>query len=140
MMSDYVQYELKTHDNMLSLWKISTEEDLNDAFVALVTSGESIGTVQVVKIDENLLDTFSFNQDEGDSPTFEINHKHCNVTNLTYEKIGKFIDVVLYTLKSNGCVRKTKSQMKQLIKEAERNHKLNPDRMNSQMIDAIKRI
>ena len=139
MLVDYMQYELKTNNNSLSLWKVNNGRDVDDAFVALVTSAQSIGSMCAVKIDEGLLQGFSFDGKEGNSPTFGINDKHCNIENLTYGKLGDFIDAVLQSLKSDGMVRKTKSEMKQILKKAWENNQLDLSKMNEHIASSIQK-
>ncbi len=106
-------------DNKLSVWKIENDEDLLDAFIALGSNCDNIGTIFAVKIPEEYLNDVTFDEQEGETPTFGINSKHRNITDLNYESLGTVIMAIIRSLREeNTFVKMTKPKMKKLLKEA----------------------
>ena len=77
--ADTVLSEFNTKNNMLSIWSVESEQDINDVFIALASNRANISTISVVEIDPKDLEGLRFNDDEGDTPTFDINQKHRNM-------------------------------------------------------------
>ena len=116
--ADTVVAEFRTEKNKLSVWKVENEEDLNDAFIALASNCESIGTIDAIKIEEDDLKQLMFDEELGDTPTRNINQKHCNIVGLNYVNLGNVIQGILNGLKKEQVVRKTKPKIKQLLADA----------------------
>ena len=137
--ADTVVAEFQTDKNKLSVWKVDTEEDLKDAFVALVSNCDSIGTVDAIKIDEEDLNNILFDNEEGETPAKAINQKHCNITELNYVNLGTVIQAMIDGLKKENYIRKTKGEMKQLLADAYESDKLAEDELSPSVLRDIKK-
>ena len=114
--ADTVLAEFVTDNNKLSVWKIENESDLIDAFIALGSNCNSIGSIDAVKIDENIISHLSFDDENGNTPTVGINHKHRNITN--YVTLGDVIDSMIQGIGNEGYVHKTRGEMKAILVQA----------------------
>lgn len=122
--ADTVVAEFQTDKNKLSVWKIENDEDLDDAFVALASNCDSIGTLDAIKIDASDLENAVFDEEMGNTPTRDINHKHCNIVNLNYVSLGIVIQSMIKGLQKGSYIRKTRGCMKQLLANAYESDKL----------------
>lgn len=59
-----------------------------------------------------------FDEELGDTPTRNINQKHCNIVNLNYVNLGNVIQGVLNGLKKDQHIRMSKGKIKQLLADA----------------------
>ncbi len=130
MEADTVQAELRTDNNKLSVWKIESEEDLNDVFVALGSSCANVCTIGAVIVDDTVFHDMAFEDEEGTTPTVGINKKHKNIVDLNYVSLGDFAELVLHGLKNNGYIKRTRGQMKSLLADAYINSRLVVDELD----------
>lgn len=135
--ADTVVAEFQTDENKLSVWKIENEEDLTDAFIALGSNCENICTITAVKIEDKDLKTISFEDEEGVTPTFGINHKHKNMIKLNYCSLGRVILSVIRGLKSNCFVKRTRGEMKKILVQAYNEHILDTDNLNENLLREV---
>lgn len=135
--ADTVLAELKTDKNKLSVWKVETENDLNDAFIALCANCNSIATIDAVKIDEKDLEELVIEKEEGNTPTVGINGNHRNIVELNYKTLGDVIMSIVCGIQKNGYVRKTKGEMITLLTEAYFSNKLEFDKLESSVKEKI---
>lgn len=131
--------ELKTDHNTLSLWEASNPEEIDDVFVALASNLDSIGTMCIVKIEEDLLKDFIIDNQLGDTPAIEINARHHNVTELNYVNMGKVIQGIVDSLAADGLERRTKGQMRKLLVEAYKKGTLDMEKLSENLRTEIYR-
>lgn len=137
--ADTVIAEMKTQKNKLSVWVIHNEDDLNDAFVALASNGDSLSTIDAVKIDEKDLESLNFDDEMGDTPTYRINDKHRNITELNYESMGVVLSSIIEGIKRSNNIRMTKPKLRELLVNAYKDEKLNIDDMSPQIVGEIEK-
>ena len=115
--------------NQISVWKVENEDDLTDALIALASNRERLDSVFAVTIPAEYLSRLEIEEQEGDSPTIGINDKHRCVSNLNYVTLGELIVAIIESLKdeSNLC-RRNKSKMREILKTAYDNNKLDIDK------------
>lgn len=135
--ADTVLADLRTDKNKLSVWKIESDEDLNDAFIALGSKCAYTGTIDAVMIDAEKINCLAFDNEEGNTPTIGINTKHKNIIDLNYVSLGDVAASVLHGLKNNGYIRRTKGQMKSLLAEAYKNSRLVTEDLDPHLKDEI---
>lgn len=138
--ADTVIAEMKTEKNKLSVWLINNEDDLNDAFVALASNGDSLSTIDAVKIDEKDLVSLNFDDELGDTPTYRINDKHRNITGLNYESMGVVLASIIEGIKNSNSIRMTKPKLRELLVNAYKDEKLNIDDMSPKIVGEIEKV
>ena len=116
--ADTVVSELKTIGNKLSVWKIENDEDIIDAFIALASNSDYLGTIDAIKIDSEKMKDLEFDTEVGDTPAIAINEKHRNIINLNYVSLGKVISAIIDAFQKNQNIRKRKSEIKEILKKA----------------------
>lgn len=136
--ADTVVTEFKTDNNKLSVWKTEDERDIEDAFIALGANCSNIGSISAVKISLDELDGISFDDEEGNTPTIEINQKHRNITDLNYLSLGDVISAVIACLqKEDRVVEKSKAEMRNILVRAYLDNRLVVQAMNPSIVDEI---
>ena len=116
--ADTVVTELKTLDNKLSVWKIENDEDLVDAFIALASNSDYLGSIDAIKIDSEKMKNLEFDSEIGDTPAKKINEKHRNIINLNYINLGSVIEAIIDGFQNEQNIRKTRSEIKDILKKA----------------------
>ena len=129
--------EFSTDHNKLSVWRIEKEEDLNDVFVAMASNRPSIGKLEFAKIFPEDISDLSFDDEEGDTPTFGINQKHGNILDLNYVTLGDVILCIAHSIDKNGTIMRTRSQVRSLLVDAYKNHKLDIENMEPKVAQEI---
>ena len=135
-----VHSELRTYDNKLSVWNVNNDEDLEDAIIALGSNCDHIGTMFFLKIPADDLKDMSFDSEEGDTPTHGINHKHRNIKCLNYDSLGFLITTMMRSISSDLVVKKSKSELKELLKNAYISGKIDPQLISESLKGEILKI
>ena len=140
--ADAITNCLKTTDNTLSVWKIESEVELNDAILALATglSQTSFSKIDYVLIDDCKMrdNGLSVVEHDGDTAFEAFIKKHKNITDLTYSKLGIMKTIIIDCINCDKHKFITRSQIKQLVKSAIESGKLQKDKLNSTLIDKEK--
>ena len=137
--ADTVVSEFRTDKNKLSVWKIETDDDLSDAFIALASNCDNIGTIDAVKIDEKDLADISFDEEDGNTPTIGINHKHRNIIDLNYVNLGTVIQSMIYGFQKDQYIHLTKGKLKQLLADAYEQNRLNTEELAPSVLRDIEK-
>lgn len=92
--------ELKTRENKLSVWLANTQEDIEDAVVALSLSRDDPGRLCFVMLDESTLSDMEIavlDDEEGDvqGASEEILKKHRNLVELDHKRLGLLADYMI---------------------------------------------
>lgn len=120
---------LKTDRNSLSVWKIDTRDDLEEAVIAIVSSGEHIKTMDFVTLDSELLarNGISIVPREMDTPYEAQRGNHLELANLSYDEIGIIAHQVLDQIKSEGDKRYAEAELVDMLSRAASEGKLRID-------------
>lgn len=103
--------ELRTRENRLSVWLANTEEDIEDAVVALSLSRDDTDRLIMVMLDENKLAEIDIDVKDdqlGDAQgaSEEILKKHRDLVELDHKRLGRLAEYMLQQA-SNQNNRKT---------------------------------
>ncbi|HRN47180.1 MAG TPA: hypothetical protein PKW69_04025 [Niabella sp.] len=127
--ADAITNCLKTFNNDLSVWHIETDADLEKAILALITgsSQTKLSTLHVVVIEEEtaLKKGIQLANTPGDTVAKELISNHKDLTNLTYTKLGIVKDLIVDCIKTNKTTLYTRKQLKDIIKKAIKDGKVN---------------
>jgi hypothetical protein len=95
--ADLITKDLKTSSNALSLWFADSEDRVEDVVLALVSNYKIINIIDIIKIDRRAIEGKGLPLRQEDGNTFYLAYKsnHYNLTNLTYESLGCFIELIL---------------------------------------------
>jgi hypothetical protein len=136
--ADAITNCLKTNNNDLSVWKIKSEKELNEAILALVTGSRQtqLSTLHYVLIDENLVlsNGLSLRNSPGDTVVSDLVNNHCDIEDLTYKKLGQIKDLIINSIQTNKVSFITKSKLKTVLVEAIKKGKLDKQSLNPELI------
>jgi len=122
--ADAITACLKTHENTLSTWVVENVDEisLKKAVIALFTNSKQtkLNKVDIVYFPTDLLDEKDLDLEDypGDTVVKDYVDSHKNVSNLSYDKLGKFGEIILDCLKSKRHVLMNERKVKGIILEA----------------------
>jgi len=118
--SDAITNCLKTTKNTLSVWKIDTEEDLEQAVLALVANQDHLDTIDVVILQEDSLNEYNLNivASPGDTPVESLVEAHRDIADLTFSRLGNVKDHIVERIRNEHIKRFTVGNLKKLIKKS----------------------
>ena len=130
--SDAITSCLRTSSKTLSVWKISTEEDLNEAVLAIVSNFQKLEAIDVVILDGEYLIKATIEQEQtnGITPVSDLVESHIDLKNLNYYKIGLVSEHIVQRIKSNKVKRYTIAELKDLIRNAIEQDRLKIEDLN----------
>ena len=135
--ADLLSSDLSTSSNKLSVWRVDSEEDEINAFIALGSNCNNLGTIWAVKISEDDVQTLSFEDNEGDIPAKNFNKQHRDISRLNYISMGTVIQGITNAIRDGRVVKKGRGEMKKLLSEAYSRNELDKDRMQTALLKAI---
>lgn len=140
--ADAITSCLKTYQNDLSVWRISSEEELNDAILALISGSKQtkLSTLHYVIIDEDLAleKGLSLKETPGDTVAIDLVDSHRDIEELTYVKLGVVKDLILECIENEKASFMTKKNLKDLLKEAIESGKIQKETLNPELIEKEK--
>ena len=130
--ADAITICMKTKENILSAWEITSESNIEDAVLAIVSSGDHLETIDVVIMDRGYLidQGISHVQKEGLTPIDDLRETHYDFINLTYPKLGVIAYHIVESFKCNRVKRYTEANLRQIMKEAIKANRLDPSRLS----------
>lgn len=119
---------MKTSKNTLSTWEIESLDNIEEAVLALVASGDHIDTIHVVYIERDNMESKGLNISdiEGKTPVKDLVDTHKDIAALTYQSVGEFANLILGELKQKKEKRYAKSDLVKIINKAIENGRLDP--------------
>lgn len=111
---------LKTNKNTLSVWKIETEDDLDQAILALVANQDHLDTIDIVILEESSLLEYNLNivASPGDTPVESLKDAHRDISELTFTKLGEVKDHIVERIRNQKLKRYTVGSLKKLLKKS----------------------
>lgn len=136
--ADAITICLRTSENKLSVWKVSTETDIKEAILAIVSGGDHLESIDIITIDSGRIasDGISIIQNPKESNTRvqDLKKTHYDIIDLTYRKLGFIANYIVGCFKKgqiiNSCkegqvLRCTEGYLKLIIQEAIQKQRLN---------------
>ena len=117
--ADAITNDLKTQGNTLSAWQVA-EETIADAVLAIVASHQQLDTIDVVFLDPSSLESngIMLQSTLGNTPVKNLIDQHIDICDLTYRTLGTVAEQIALALKEGKVVRYTKGKIKNLLKDA----------------------
>ncbi|MDR3160322.1 MAG: hypothetical protein LBU28_01755 [Spirochaetaceae bacterium] len=131
---------LRTYQNTLSLWKVESEEEINDAVLAIVSFFDKADTIDIVKIDPALLEEKSLKYEPsiGKTAYTYFENRHFDLIELSYKKLGFVADVIVSCLRNNKNQRFYRKEIKNLIREGLDTGKIDKKDLKPKLIEDLK--
>ena len=144
--SDFLGQEMRTSENTLSVWRSATleGEDLNDAITAALLASSQVTTSQFLIIDSDALRDADIQTDDsqlGKTAYIGFENLHTNLCDLTYEKIGRLLQIYLRACNDESRTPKIeKDVFKKIILETNAKGVLNFTELQEHMQKAVQQI
>jgi len=126
--ADAITLCLKTNQNCLSVWRIETDRELENAVLAIVSAQDRLEAIDIVVLDESALlkSRIEIDISPGLTPVSDLVNHHRDLKNLTLSKLKEIstliVEYLLFdesrdrTKCPNSKVRITKRQTLDIIK------------------------
>lgn len=136
--------DLRTTDNKLSVWKADSQEDIDDAIVALALNRDSVSKICYFFLQEEELAKMKIeisDEEAGKALGLKesILNKHRDLIELDYWHIG-FLAEYMIKLANDNNNRKvcTRAEVIALLNKYKEEHKIEPENMSEKLKDNLK--
>lgn len=120
--ADAVTADLRTQDNMLSLWKCGDGEEveIEGAALALIAASNRLDKIDIVWLsdDELQADGQTLQDTKGDTPVQDLIEQHVDVSELDYSSLGKVASRIAAAIAGGRYRRLRLKRVKALLLEA----------------------
>jgi hypothetical protein len=118
--ADAITNCLRTTSNKLSVWEIDSDEDLDQAVLALVANQEHLDKIDVVIMEECTLEKLNIKiiASPGTTPVESLINKHKDITELSYNALGILKDHIIKQIKNKRLKRYTFLTLKKMLQNA----------------------
>jgi hypothetical protein len=118
--ADAITQCMKTQKNAMSVFQISSEDQIDEAFLALATNADRLESFDVVMMDQAhiLSQGMRLIQTPGTTPVKNLQDTHYEVTNLSYGKLAPIAYHVFECVRDGHWKRRTKGELKGIVGKA----------------------
>ena len=122
--------DLRTHNNTLSVWCADSQEDINDAIVAMSLNRTDVSKMIALILDEAELAAMQIelsNSQPGKAPGAieSIKQKHRDLVEIDYKRLGELSDYMLRIVQNKDMrVELTKPTLTKLLEQYKAGHKI----------------
>ena len=126
--ADAITQCMKTIDNSMSTYEIASEAEIDQAFLAIAANFSELETFDILLLDKQcIIDKgLTCEQNSGNTPVQNLVNTHWDIINLNYGNLGTCAWYMLERFKLQKVVRRTKLELKQIIKKAINDNILDP--------------
>ncbi len=131
--------DLRTTDNKLSVWKADTQEDINDAIVALALNRDSVSKLSYFFLKEEDLDKMEIKISDKQAGVAagldsQILTKHRDLIDLDYWRLGYIAEHLTELAKDeNNRKNCSASEVKKLLERYKEEHKIIPEQVKDKL-------
>ena len=132
--ADAITNCLKTSNNSLSVWKINSESEIDNAVLAIASGQEHLATIDVVLLNPDYLKQNGIKLKEAPNEAITAlkssKKMHFNIKNLTYKKLGIVAKQIIQNFKEDKVKRYTEGKIKEMLKNAISKKELDVNNLN----------
>lgn len=134
--ADAITNCMKTYQNALSAWRVSHEDEVVDAILAMVAGQEHLDTMDVVFINRSSLEGNGINikLTPGITPVKELVDKHVDICDLTCHLLGVVAENIIKSIKDEKIKRYTQRDLKKILIEAIEAGRLEKNDLNKYLL------
>ena len=139
--ADAVTADLRTRNNTLSFWRCGdgTEEELNEAVLALAAGGQRVENIEIVWLayEELRADGQSLDNTAGRTPVADLVERHVDLSFLDYVRLGKVADRVVAALEKGRHRRVTRPRVAAILANAVQQRRLDLSDLQEKVRGAV---
>jgi hypothetical protein len=131
---------LKSTKNTLSVWKIETENDLDEAVLALAANFQHLESIDVIVLDgEDLVKAnVKCEQTKGITPVKDLENTHFDLCELNYFSVGLVAEHIAKRIKCDKIKRYNEGALKRILKGAIESNRIKLEDLNESVAKKIK--
>ena len=136
--------DLRTQSNTLSVWRADTQEDINDAIIAMSLNRTDVSKMIALLLDENDLASMqitSSSEIPGKAPGAieSIKKKHRDLVEIDYKRLGELSKYMMSVVHNKArIIEITKPNLIKLLIEYKEGKKIILDEMNANLREKLK--
>lgn len=142
--SDFLNQELRTTGNTLSVWRATDKNNCTDTIKAVIMSTNKIKEHTFLIIDDDMLKKYDLqvvDNKDGKTGYKGFDKLHVDICNLTYKSIGNVISMLKEAAGNEECVIAIKKEETQnYIKDICDNNQLDEGNVDKDLLEDIKRL
>ena len=131
--ADALTGDLRTTGNALSFWRCGkgAEDDVEEAVLAIATSGDRLDKIDIVWLDEADLriDGQTLRNSPGATPIKELANRHVDVCRLDCVRLGSIAHRAVASIQANRCRRLKRRQVRELVTTAVEQDRIDLDEL-----------
>ena len=137
--ADAITVCMRTSQNRLSVWRILSDEEIEKAVIAIVSSGKHIDSIDVVLLDEEYFkeNNIDLLESRGITSYEEMEDSHIDIDNLTYQKLGLVAYHISDKISTARSFRFRKSQLLEILWRAVQKEDLLINNLNENLRDKL---
>lgn len=137
--SDAITSCLRTSRKTLSVWKINSENELDEAVLALASNFQKLESIDVVILDGNYLLEVTVEQEQTDgvTPVPDLVQNHIDLKDLNYYKVGLIAEHIIDRIKQKKIKRYTITELKDILKKAIEQKRLKIEHLNNSVAKMV---
>lgn len=126
---------LKTANNCMSTFEVSSETDIDNAILALASNNDQMETFDIVILDKEEINNLGFIclNTPGNTPVKSLVETHRDISELKYSNIGILAKYIHECVSQGKTVKFTKSEIKAIIAKAIRDELITPDALRGKV-------
>ena len=126
--ADAITQCMKTQSNAMSVFQISSEDQIDEAFLALASNADRLESFDVVLMDKAhiLSQGMKLIQTAGITPIENLQKIHYDIADLCYSTLGPIAYHVFECLRDDYWKRRTKGELKDILRKAIDEGRLDP--------------
>ena len=131
---------MRTKANKLSVWQIASEDQLDDAALAIISAGDHVETIWVAAIERASVINSGIDlvQIEGKTAVDDLKNTHFDLTNLTYPKLGSLAQFTVQSFTSDRVKSYTEGRLVGILDQAIRSKRLDPTKLSCFIQNTLK--
>lgn len=143
--ADFIGQELRTKENTLSVWRCESpdEEGRKDAIKAALFASSELSATQFIIFDSDMLEAAGIKTCDtvGKTGYKNLEHLHTDLCELTYEKLGRLLDLYYRTSHLKDRIPKIeKEEFKKIALEAYNSNCLDESKMDDHLRNEINKL
>ncbi len=135
--ADAITQCLRTKGNAMSVFQISSEDQIDEVFLAVASNADYLETTDLVAMDQGHISELGLSliQTGGITPIESLQKIHYDITELRYGTLGTIAYHVFECVRDNHYRRRTRGELKDIIRKAINDKRLDP----SALKDGVKK-
>ena len=117
--SDVTTNEFRSSNSELSVWKINTLEDLDDAALAIVLGGQKFEDFKLMVVDSGIIEgNFEIKKSPGSTAAIPLIDMHRDICGITHGSLDILLGAYKDAVEQGLCKRYKTKQLRELVRTA----------------------